>query len=66
MLKQYTSYLTTNISKNKLLILNSRVTIFQEAKERKPELVKSFENDEYKVFIIDMSAIPSIEKAKIL
>ncbi len=55
-----------NISKNKLLILNSRVTIFQEAKERKPELVKSFENDEYKVFIIDMSAIPSIEKAKIL
>lgn len=54
-----------NMSSNKLLILNSRVTIFQEAKERKPELVKSLENKEYKVFIIDMSAISNVEKAKI-
>lgn len=54
-----------NMSSNKLLILNSRVTIFQEAKKRSAELVKSFENDEYRVFIIDMTAMPDIEKAKI-
>lgn len=54
-----------NISSNKLLILNSRVTIFKEAKERSLDLVKSFENDEYKVFIIDMNALSIIEKAKI-
>lgn len=55
-----------NISKNKQLILNSRITIYHEAQARTPELVKSFENKEYKVHIIDMSAIPNIEKAKIL
>lgn len=55
-----------NISPNKLLILNSRVTILQEAKERKPELVKCFKNEKFKVNIIDMSVIPNIEKAKIL
>ncbi len=54
-----------NISSNKLLILNSRVTIYKEAKERNLELVKSFDNDEYKVFIIDMNALSNIEKAKI-
>ena len=55
-----------NLSKNKLLILNSRVTIFQEAKEQKPELVKSLENEEYRVLFIDMNTISYIEKAKIL
>lgn len=55
-----------NMSKNKLLILNSRVTIFQEAQERKPDLVKSFDCGEYKVFVIDMTGISSLEKAKIL
>lgn len=54
-----------SLTRNKLLILNSRVTIFQEAKERHPELVKSLENDEYKVFIIDMTAMSDVEKAKI-
>ncbi len=54
-----------NMSTNKRLVLNSRVTIFQEAKERNMELVKSFENDEYRVFIIDMTAMSDIEKAKI-
>ena len=54
-----------NLSPNKLLILNSRVTIFQEAKERKPALVKSLENGECKVFILDMNEISDIEKAKI-
>ena len=54
-----------SLTRNKLLILNSRVTIFQEAKERHPELVKSLENEEYKVFIIDMTAMSNVEKAKI-
>ena len=35
-----------NLSTNKRLILNSRVTIYQEARERSLELVKSFDNDE--------------------
>lgn len=54
-----------NLSQNKLLILNSRVTIFQEAKERKPALVKSLENGECKVFILDMNEMSNIEKAEI-
>lgn len=55
-----------NLSKNKRLILNSRVTIYREAQAKTPELVRSFENKEYKVHIIDMSAMSNIEKAKIL
>jgi len=55
-----------NISENKRLILNSRVTIYREAQVRTPELVKSFDNKEYKVHIIDMSAMSDIDKAKIL
>ncbi len=55
-----------NASSNKLLILNSRITIFQEAKERKPELLKCFEGNRCKVYVLDMSAISDIEKAKIL
>lgn len=55
-----------NLSENKRLILNSRVTIYREAQVRTPELVKSFDNKEYKVHIIDMSAMSDIDKAKIL
>ena len=55
-----------NASKNKLLILNSRITILQEAKGRKPELLKCFEGKQCKVYILDMSAIDNVEKAKIL
>lgn len=55
-----------NLSPNKLLVLNSRITIFQEAKERKPELIKSLRNGEYKTFLIDMNAMSHLEKAKIL
>lgn len=54
-----------HIAKNKLLILNSRVTIFQEAKERRKDFVKSFENHEYGVCVLDMSEISMFEKAKI-
>lgn len=54
-----------NLSENKRLLLNSRVTIFREAQSRTPELIKSFENREYKVHILDMSAMSLVEKAKI-
>ncbi len=54
-----------HISKNKLLILNSRITIFQEAKVVKPTLVKSLEDGEYKVFLLDMNALSPVEKTKI-
>lgn len=55
-----------NLSSNKLIVLNSRITIFQEAKERKPDLIKSLERGEYKAYLIDMNAISPLEKAKIL
>ena len=51
---------------NKILIMNSRVTIYHEATERTPNLVTSFENKEYKVYIIDMTNMSNLEKAKIL
>ena len=54
-----------NSSSNKLLILNSRITILKEAKEQKPELVKCFEGKKCKVYILDMTAMDNIEKAKI-
>lgn len=50
---------------NKILIMNSRVTIYQEAKERTPNLVKSLDRKEYKAFVLDMDNISSVEKAKI-
>lgn len=54
-----------NSSANKLLILNSRITILKEAKEQKPELVKCFEEKQCKVYILDMTAMDCVEKAKI-
>ena len=54
-----------NASPNKLLILNSRITIWQEAKERKPELLKCFEGNQCRIYILNMAAIDIVEKAKI-
>ena len=54
-----------NMSEKKRLILNSRITIYQEAQIRTLDLVRSFECKEFKVYIIDMSNISKIEKAKI-
>lgn len=54
-----------NSSENKLLILNSRITILKEARERKPELVKCFEGKQCNVYVLDMTAMDHIEKAKI-
>ena len=50
---------------NKILIMNSRVTIYREAQERTPELVSSLDRKEYKAYVIDMSRISDVEKARI-
>ena len=55
-----------NMNQNKILIMNSRVTIYHEANDRNPELVKSLDKKEYRIYILDMSRISNIEKAKML
>lgn len=50
---------------NKILIMNSRVTIFKEAGERSPSMLKSFDNKECRVFTLDLNRISDLEKAKI-
>ena len=50
---------------NKILIMNSRVTIYREAAERTPNLVMSLDRKEYKAFVLDMTNISPIEKTKI-
>lgn len=54
-----------HICPNKVLILNSRVTIFQEAKERNPDLIKSFDRKEFKAFVLNVDDLSLTEKAKI-
>ena len=54
-----------HMNPNKILILNSRVTIYREAQERTPDLMRSFNSKEYKVFVLDMSKLSKLEKAKI-
>lgn len=51
---------------NKVLILNSRVTIFQEARERQQELVRCMDRKEFRVHVLDMNNLSGEEKAKIL
>lgn len=53
------------MNSNKILLMNSRVTIYHEATERTPGLVNSFDKKQYKVFILDMTNISTVEKAKI-
>ncbi len=55
-----------NINPNKLLIMNSRISIYREAKDRTPDLVKSFDRKEYRAYILDMERMSTEEKAKIL
>ena len=50
----------------KVLILNSRVTIFQEARERQQELVRCMDRKEFRVHILDMNNLSGEERAKIL
>ncbi|UQZ81720.1 hypothetical protein SK3146_00876 [Paenibacillus konkukensis] len=53
------------LSKNKKLILNSRITIFNEAKERSTEFNIFFEQKKIKNHTINMDEITPLEKAKI-
>lgn len=51
---------------NKLLILNSRITIFQEARARQRDLNESLEQKEFQVRTLDLNQMSPVEKAKIL
>ncbi len=53
------------LSKNKKLILNSRITIFNEAKERSLEFNIFIQEKKIRNFTINMDEITSLEKAKI-
>lgn len=52
--------------KNKILLMNSRVTIYDEAISRTPDLLKVFNTKHCKVHILDMNKTTILEKAKIL
>ncbi len=54
-----------NLSQNKLLIMNSRIAIYQEAKEKTPALDKSLSSKEYKAFVLNMESINLEDKARI-
>lgn len=51
---------------NKVLILNSRVTIFQEVRQRQRELMQCLERKDFKVHLLDINQLSAEEKAKIL
>ena len=53
------------LHKNKKLLLNSRVTIYQEARVRTFNLLKSENRNEFKVYTLDVSKISELDKAKI-
>ena len=54
-----------SISKNKLLILNSRITIYNEARYRNRELSHSFDNGEFVKIVLDMNNLSDQDKARI-
>ncbi len=58
---QYVKY-----NPHKILLLNSRVTVFQEATRRKYELEKSRQNQDFCIEVMDIKNISNLEKAKIL
>lgn len=51
---------------NKIILLNSRVTIYSEAKSKTPGLIKSFNQKEYKLITLDMTHMSPLDKARIL
>lgn len=55
-----------NLSSNKLLVLNSRVTIYQEAKNQSLALKQSEDDEKYSLQIIDANKMNDLDKAKIL
>ena len=50
---------------NKMLLLNSRVTIFQEAKARNYQIGKCIDNKNLQIQVIDIENISNLEKARI-
>lgn len=54
-----------NISPNKLLIMNSRISIYREAQERTPVLIKSFDRKEYSAYVLEIERTSIEEKARI-
>lgn len=51
--------------KNKKLIMNSRVTIFQQAKERVIEFRQFAEDEKFKIKILDMGKLSLLDKGRI-
>ena len=62
-LTQLIKYVNTRPSKK--LLMNSRVSFFQEAQERTPELVRCFDNKLSKTYVLNMDNLSYVEKAKI-
>lgn len=56
---------TVNQAPNRRLILNSRISIYQEAKDRSISLIRSYEKKEYRAYVLDMEQLSTEEKAKI-
>ena len=54
-----------SMNPNKKLIMNSRVTIFQEAKERSIELKQFAEDEKFRIKILDMGKISIADKGRI-
>ena len=54
-----------NIHPSKRLLMNSRVSIFQEARERTPDLVKCFDKKLSKTYVLNMDNLSYVEKAQI-
>ena len=55
-----------NLNPNKVLLLNSRVSIYNEARKRSIDLVKSFDKKEFKAYILDMDTLSIEDKGMIL
>lgn len=51
---------------NKMLLLNSRITIFQEAKNRNYEIEKLVNKENFQIQVVNLEDISKIEKARIL
>ena len=54
------------MNKQKMLIMNSRVTIFQEAKEQSVELKQFAEDERFRIKILDMNRLSVVDKGRIL
>ena len=53
------------VAKNKLLIMNSRITIFHEVTELIPDYERAFQDKHYSVYTLDMSEMNMLDKARI-